>query len=153
VDIRLPDLGALVAGERVPDHLRTAAVQKLLGEINPSAVDEGETAGQSQAKQLEETLPLALQFNDWVVSEMLVDPVMSMQDLAMDSDTRPPEEDMEMLVQIAMRERDRDARGVRLGVEPLSRMERFRHWHKCPPDCPACVEYGREVSTRGLGAL
>jgi hypothetical protein len=155
VDIRIPDMGALIAADAVPDHLRGAVLQRLADDINTVIDDQGETAApgsrRTSVEELEKAMKTGAEINDWLVTYMLVEPRLTMEDMLPDSPTRPPEEDLELLVQIAQRERDTDARGVRLGVEPLDRLGRFRHHHGCTEDCASCRAWADEVSTRGMG--
>jgi len=154
VDVRIPDMGALVAADAVPDHLRGAVLKRLADDINTFVDDQAETSPGSRhtsVEELEQAMKTGAEINDWIVTYMLVEPRLTMDDMRPDSENRPPEEDLELLVKIAQRERDTDARGVRLGVEPLNRMERFRHHHGCPEDCASCRAWADDVSTRGLG--
>jgi len=147
VTVRIPDLSAMLAMGEIPDRLRHAALL--------------------QAFKDEKDPPLALQTNDdgspvldhelvkgfydlrgHIISKTLVDPVLSQEDVL-----ELPVEDRDLIYAIAMRERDTDARGVRLGVEPLSKWERFRHFHRCPADCPDCAETLRELSTVDTGVV
>jgi len=61
-----------------------------------------------------------------------------------------PEEDLEMLMRIVTGRQSFDAAGVRIGVEPLDAWATFRDEHECAPDCQACVEARRQLSSLQL---
>jgi hypothetical protein len=57
-----------------------------------------------------------------------------------------------MVSEIVQRLRVTDARGVRIGVEPLDRWASFREAHGCPDqDCPGCAQLVRELSSVDVG--
>jgi hypothetical protein len=65
-----------------------------------------------------------------------------------------PEDDLAMIAEIVQRLRAYDARGVRIGVEPLDRWEAFREAHGCPDeDCEGCRTLVEQFSSTGMGAL
>jgi hypothetical protein len=65
-----------------------------------------------------------------------------------------PEDDLGMVAELVQRLRAHDARGVRIGVEPLDRWARFRETHGCPDEgCEACETLIRELSSTDVGAL
>jgi hypothetical protein len=63
-----------------------------------------------------------------------------------------PEDDVALVAEIVQRLRQHDARGVRIGVEPLDRWTMFREAHGCPDqDCPGCESLVRVLSSTDLG--
>ncbi|HWE83055.1 MAG TPA: hypothetical protein VG265_15490 [Gaiellaceae bacterium] len=156
VTITIPDVSALMHGEAIPDTLRRAAVQEL---IRPDGV-EGAIAEKAKASENDpvaeaevlELVKQGLELRRWAGWQCLVTPSLPYK---ADEDTPPetftyaqvPPADRELLSQIAMRERNTDARGVVLGVVTLDVFARFRHHHDCPADCKACEALQREVST------
>jgi hypothetical protein len=65
-----------------------------------------------------------------------------------------PEDDLAMVAEIVQRLRAHDARGVRIGVEPLDRWATFREAHGCPDeDCPGCQKLVASLSSTDLGAV
>jgi len=48
-----------------------------------------------------------------------------------------------------------DARGVRIGVEPLQRFARFHHFHGLPEDgaCDGCARFVAEFSSVDVGVV
>lgn len=107
VKVRLPDLATLVARQRVPDHLRVIAAQTFLRNVKIETGIEDNPVDLDKLGELYE-------LNMWLVAEMLVDPVLDV-----DQVKQLPSEDIDLLLDIALRERDTDARGRRLGVAPL----------------------------------
>jgi hypothetical protein len=138
VRVRLPDLEAMIREDALPDTLRAAAVRELEGGLQPdTAKPEGETW---------DLVKEVLALYEHVAHSMLVEPTTTPEQFK-----RLPAEDRQMLREIAMRQRGTDARGVVLGVEPLSRWETFRIAHQCPESCPACDQVLAEFSTVGSG--
>lgn len=107
VDLRIPDLPALIEAGTIPQHLLEAAI----GAAAPSAVDS--PAADLIAKERE--------FTDVLVSLTVVNPSISEEDAR-----EIPYEDKKMIVEIAMRQRDWDAEGEILGGLMLS--EKFRRF-------------------------
>lgn len=65
-----------------------------------------------------------------------------------------PEDDLAMVAEIVQRIRATDAKGVRIGVEPLDRWAGFRDAHGCPDEgCEGCEELIRRLSSADVGAL
>lgn len=65
-----------------------------------------------------------------------------------------PEDDLALVSEIVLRLRASDARGVRIGVEPIDRWGLFREAHGCPDqDCPGCQELVERLSTADVGAV
>lgn len=149
VTIRLPDVGMLIRRDLVPDRLRNVAMKVAIeGTASLSQLDP--ETGKPEGFQ-DEDLKLMFDLFDLLVIEMVVEPSLSLLDL--DPESGIPREDYDMLVSLAQRERNTDAAGVTIGVEPLSRWERFRRHHECAPDCDACEAVRREFSTVHVGAV
>lgn len=65
-----------------------------------------------------------------------------------------PEDDLAMVAEIVQRLRFYDARGVRIGVEPIDRWAAFREAHGCPDeDCEGCAKLIDALSSVDVGAL
>lgn len=145
VDIKIPDLSLLIAGGAVPEKLKHTALRELTQQIRdvhePTAL--GETAGQSLIDE-EHIIGLA-ELTRWLVTQTLVDPKVTEAEIASGV---VPNEDLVMLTQIASRERNTDARGVELGIEPIDRWEVFRQYHGCEETCSKCDHAIEELSTR-----
>lgn len=159
VRIRIPDLAMLLAGDAVPDHLRATALELIMAEIRgpqpaavPAETQLTEPDEQRQQRDLE-TIKEVSELHLWLIAQMLLEPAYTADELREGAHTRPPSEDMFFLTQIARRERDTDARGVKLGVDRLSRWERFRHHHGCPEGCEACSLTVQDFSSARLGGV
>jgi len=65
-----------------------------------------------------------------------------------------PEDDLALVSEIVQRLRAYDARGVRIGVEPLDRWAMFREAHGCPdPTCEGCQKVVAALSSVDVGDL
>ncbi|HXG70659.1 MAG TPA: hypothetical protein VNJ04_08625 [Gemmatimonadaceae bacterium] len=142
VDVRLPDLAILIEGDALPDRLRGVAAQ-MWSEGSAAAVTKLDEDGKPQI-DVEVVKGLA-QLRRHMAAICLVDPAMTADEL---SSAGIPAEDIDLLASIAMRERDTDARGVKLGVMPLSRFDTWRQSHGCADDCEACNNVVSAFSTR-----
>lgn len=142
VDVRLPDLAILIEGDALPERLRTVAAELWQTGAPALMGDQDETG---KAKLDMEMVKGLAQLRRHLAAMCLVDPALSADELL---SSGIPAEDIDLLASIAMRERDTDARGVKLGVMPLSRFDTFREEHGCPEDCPACQEVSGRFSTR-----
>jgi hypothetical protein len=89
-------------------------------------------------------------FRRFIVSHGLVAPEMSMDELAAGT---VPTEDVDMLADIATRQRYTDAKGVWLGVRPLSSFESFLHDYECRPGCEDCAETRARAANGRVGAV
>lgn len=139
--VRIPDLFDLVRADALPDKLRAAALSVVQHQVE---VDLGSTPAPAEGEKLTwETIRDATELFEHLAHEMIVEPELDVEQFR-----RLPTEDREMLRDIAMRNRNTDARGVWLGVEPLSRWEGFRRVHRCPEMCEACQALQAEFSTR-----
>lgn len=143
----IPDLSLLIAADAVPDSLRGIAMEELMGDIVAMRIEAGTDQNKPEVTLDKEKLSKLADLHYWLVAEMLVEPKVTVEELR-DPETRPPNPDLEMLTAIATRERDEDAAGRTLGVMPLSKVARFRHFHECGPDCEACQALSRDLSTR-----
>lgn len=109
VRLRLPDLSTLVARRMVPDELRSIAQQAFLRDVKLET-------GNPEAPLAEDKLAELYDLNCWLVSDMLVEPSISPDQVRL-----LPAEDLEWLILLAQRDVDTDALGVRLGVAPVDR--------------------------------
>ena len=139
VRIRIPNLAALLETDAVPVHLVNIALRELVdpGSVPTAPAEEGE----GPRFDLEMVKQMA-ELTRYLVLQAVVEPKLAEADLA-----EIPQEDVDMLIAIAQRMRVYDARGVRLGVEPLARFELWRNKHGCTADCPACRDVQSQFST------
>lgn len=139
VRMRIPNLALLMKNDAVPEQLRGVALKELSGLTKPEVND----AGEIKLPELTEADVNSLyELYEWIVCEALIDPVLTPEELG-----DYPQEDLELITQIATRERTTDAAGVRLGVDPVSRWEVWRQHHHCADDCEACTGVAQAFST------
>jgi hypothetical protein len=145
---RIPNVAMLIKADAIPQHLLEVAMRDAMGQpLVPS--QNGEAAeGEPEPTLSTELMKQAVELQEWLVTQMVIEPALEVEDLE-----ELPQEDVDMLVAIAQRNRFRDAAGVRLGVMPLDEAERFRHWHKCADGCPACQAWQQEFSSIDVGEL
>lgn len=144
VKIRIPNLGLMLEGDALPQTLRNAALQELVNPVSGRVARAAEAAGTADAQPqvtLDDVTEL-YHLHQWLVVNTVIEPELTIEDLP-----GLPQEDLEMLTQIATRERTVDAAGRPLGTEPLSRWVTFRRHHECAEDCEACKAVQREFST------
>ena len=145
--IRFADIPALIKSGRLPDQLQGAAARRFFGSENGAAASDGD--GEDGAKaaiddaQRIEIAKATAELYEYLVLESVVEPELTAEHLP-----RLPAEDKEMLIEVSLRERDTDALGRTLGVEPLSRWETFRREHKCSKSCAHCEAAQHALSTR-----
>jgi hypothetical protein len=147
VRIKFPDAGELIRQDALPDELIHIA---FMDQFAPDKLRE--IIG--DAKEEADLLKNFNELGDRLAVEMLVDPKLTLDELR-----QIPQEDLDMLKQIAMRERDTDARGVKLGVVRLDVFATFREAHERSadvaadhppfpdPDCASCRDAFREFSS------
>jgi hypothetical protein len=145
--VRIPDLFELVRSDALPSALRTIALEVVTRQAGLDQGDSPTTDGEPRKLSWEEVQQTAELFEHLAYS-MIVQPVITVEQFR-----RLPSEDREMLRDIAMRQRDTDARGVVLGAVPLSRFAPFREEHGCAEDCPACAAALTAISTRSPSTL
>lgn len=150
VKFRIPNLNALLVSDQIPENLRSAVLMAMSGGIG-AALAGGEKPSDTE---IIEMLKGDAEFRPYLVAQGLVEPAYSAEELvaAMESG-EVPVEDVDMLADIALRQRFTDARGVWLGVRPLSSFESFLHDYECEPGCEACASNRERVSDGRVGAV
>ena len=157
-----PDLSMLAGAGKIPDHLRAIALVRIAKELKlllepGTDLPEGAEPTIDDAVLAENTV-----LNHWVVTQMVREvsndgEEWAKVELQVDGegllDPPLPSEDVIMLLDFAERLRVTDARGVVMGVTPLSAYARFLHAHRehglCGADCPGCEEL-RNEGARGF---
>jgi len=154
VKIKFPDLSRMLRNDALPENLRAIALRQAFNDLDMET-PAGPMTDAQRKEQEEERLKLArevVEMVDALIMEMLVDPVMTKEEVA-----EIPGEDRDMLNEIAQRERNTDALGVRLGVAPLSLFHEFREQHGClehePEGCEACQKVQQRLSSVDLGGV
>jgi len=136
-------LAILIEGDALPERLRSVAAE-IWQDGAARLVNDAETEGGKASLDMENVKALTALRRE-LAAMCLVDPKLSADELL---SSGIPSEDIDLLTAIAMRERDTDALGVKLGVMPLSRFDTFREVHGCDEGCEACAEVSGRFSTR-----
>lgn len=146
IEIAIPNLAMLIRIGLVPLRLRAMAMRAARGEemLPPAKDEKSEDVSDEEWGELQKMVELL----DFLIMQMVLNPKLSQEDV-----DAIPTEDRELLIAIAQRERDTDAVGRRLGVEPLYRWETFRSEHGCAPDCPECQKCVQAHSSVDVGDL
>jgi hypothetical protein len=120
VNITLPDLAAMIKGGQIPNALLDVA-QKV-GTGQPVVAPEGTDADKDEASK--ELFGEISEFHAFLVSETVVDPKVTPEEVQAGE---LPAQDVAVLVQFALRERDMDAVGHHLGgLETVDEFRKFR---------------------------
>lgn len=157
--VRFVDLEALITEDALPERLLGIALREVLG----SNDDVKRVAEKIRAGDMDEPKQVVtdlIELQRWITIESVVAPKFTLQELTSgEFDVR----DFELLRQIAMRERNTDAKGVFLGVVPLDLFTTFRETHELiggadwaskgeghpaglVESCPACQTLERALS-------
>lgn len=166
VELRIPALSDLIRNEAVPQRLRSIALKAaahpagIRGVMADSLKEENdaEDAGEKTLEDALENDELRQAIEDVVEIQkrLIVGNVkiegtpLTEEDL---DDPEFPSNDAEWLGGVMLREIDIDAKGVRLGIEPLDRWASFRHFHDCPADCGSCAALQDEFSSVDLSRV
>jgi hypothetical protein len=161
VEVRIPALTELIRNEAVPDRLRAIALKSAAHPEGLRGVVGDQLRAANEAKTPDEELvkddSALLQAIDDVIEiqkRLIVESVrvdgelLTLEDL---DDPDFPAPDAEFYGLVMLRETEYDARGVRLGIEPLDTWARFRDFHDCGPDCVSCTALQDEFSSVDLG--
>lgn len=116
VDIRIPDLAALIEAGQIPQHLLQAALG--VAQTDPEKGDRELTIEEMTKSAAEER-----EFRDTLVSLSVVTPPLKVDEVG-----PLPTEDKEFLVAVATRNRDMDAEGEHIGG--LMKSEKFRRFRE-----------------------
>lgn len=111
VQIKIPDLPALMAAGQIPQTLLEAALAAAGADPEPNK------------KPTQEDLQREKQFRDVLVQITVVEPKLSDSDIEL-----IPAQDKAMIVEFALRQRDFDAVGDHIGG--LTKSEKFRRFHR-----------------------
>lgn len=152
VRMRLPGVATILEYGDLPDDLIGMAVAEITRD-GGAAVLVTEAAPDREA-----TLTRLREFTGFqrhLVAAALVEPALTYEQITEAvQDGSLPEDDLAMVAEIVQRLRNRDARGVMVGVEPLDRWATFREAHGCSdPGCEACQKVVEQFSSVDAGAL
>lgn len=159
--IRIPGIGTLLEHGDLPDDL----VEQALLELTSEGGAAGALAVQAADRDTDrESLLAGVRKLAAFQRELVKHAVREVEDadgggwspVELDDEmiAELPEDDLAMVAEIVQRLRSTDARGVRIGVEPLDRWRRFQHHHDCPDaGCAGCAALVRELSSVDVGGV
>jgi hypothetical protein len=177
--IRIPGIATLLEHGDVPDDLVELALLELSEESGATGALAGELATATESDDAETRERVLGKLKDYGKLQRLL-AVESIQFVELEADDPQahdvmgedgarwlrvkltiadtysdlPEDDLAMVAEIAQRLRLYDARGVRIGVEPLDRWTSFREAHGCPDeDCRGCQALIEQFSAAHVGAV
>jgi hypothetical protein len=167
VRIRLPGIATLLEHGDLSEELFEIAIAELTDTISVPGIDSpsvipGSVQWATKEVTTEEKLKRIATYGRFqrelvcvAVEEIEVDGEWQPFKLALDDLDALPEDDLSLIADIVQRIRFRDARGVRIGVEPLERWATFRQGHKgiaCTgdEDCPGCESVRQSFSSLDL---
>jgi len=158
IRIRIPGIATLLEHGDLPDDLTEIALLELSavnGATGELAQQLASSSTNGNRAEILERVRQYGQFQRELVRAAVVavesapnewqDVTLSMDDIGGGS---LPEDDLALVAEIVQRLRATDARGVKIGVEPLDRWATFREAHSCPDeDCPGCQKLIDELSS------
>jgi hypothetical protein len=162
VRIRIPGIATLLEHGDLPEDLLELALLELTSEGGATAKLASDLAsGDGERQQVLERIARYGEFQRHLVCAAVVAVETEPGDFAPVAlrpedllDGSLPEDDLAMIAEIIQRLRAHDAKGVRIGVEPLDRWATFRAAHGCPDtDCPGCAKLVQALSSADLGAV
>lgn len=153
--IRIPGIGTLLEHGDLPMHLVSVALLDIshrdgaaaaLREALDDVLDDTK-----RERALEEVRKLG-EYQRRIVAAALVEPALTYEEIASGD---YPEDDLAMVAEIVQRLRAFDARGVRIGVEPLDRWATFHTEHGlgAPDGCEHCVRVVEQLSSSHVGGV
>lgn len=146
VKIKLPNLSELILRDAIPSELLQRALEEVSGSGPAGQAAAALTRGETPPTLPVETVKELMGLHHFLVLTAVAEPEIEEADLA-----SLPEEDLELIRQIATRETDEDAAGVRIGVARVSDFATFREEHDCPEGCEACARVVDARSSSRLG--
>ena len=167
VRIRIPGISTLLEHGDLPDHLFDIAFAELTDTITIQGIDglnliPGSIQWVAKADSKENRLERVRAYGEFLrhlVAAALVEPELTFDQVTEAvMEATLPEDDLSMISEIVQRLRFRDARGVRIGVEPLDRWASFREGHRgisCTgdEDCDGCRKVIDQFSSIDVGDL
>lgn len=109
IEIRIPDLAALIERGEIPQNLLDAAIQYVDPNVEPE-------------KPTRESIARDKAFRDSIILYSSVTPKLAAEDI-----DDIPSEDKDMIVDLALRQRDRDAEGEVIGgLMASAKFRKFR---------------------------
>jgi hypothetical protein len=164
VKIRIPGIATLLEHGDLPEDLAELALLELTSEGGATAALAGELAQASENGARAAVLERIARYGEFQRNLVCAAVVAvetapgAFEDVSLTPETLMelglPEDDLALVAEIIQRLRAHDARGVRIGVEPLDRWATFREAHGCPDqDCPGCAKLVAALSSVDLGEV
>jgi len=137
-----------------PDHLLGIAlldVSRREGAVGALREALEEVLDSTKRSELVDEVKRLAEYERRIVAASLVDPALTYEEIA---SGEFPEDDFSMILEIVQRRRSYDARGVRIGVEPLDRWAAFHREHGLDPEnCEHCDRLSQQLSSIDVGAV
>lgn len=153
--IRIPGIAGLLERAELPVHLITLALRDITHPDGAAAalielLDD--VADEAKREELLGEMGKLAEYSRRIVAAALVEPALTYDEIASGD---YPEDDLTMIAAIVQRLRGVDARGVRIGVEPLDRWATFHREHGLgdPDGCDDCVRAAEKLSSIHVGAV
>lgn len=152
--IRIPGIATLLEHGDLPGDLVSVALSEIEHERGAAgALADSMTADEPVDAKLERVARFASFQRHLVkhaVAQVETGGGWHNVELSDDDVSELPEDDLAMVAEIVQRLRVFDARGVRIGVEPLDRWAAFREVHGCGEDCESCQALVQSLSSTGV---
>jgi hypothetical protein len=126
VDIKLPDLAQMIKGGQIPNELLEVAQKVGSGQsIGDALASEEQKEADKEKGVSKELIGQISEFHAFLVASTVVEPVVTKEEALTPGFL--PAEDLAVIVQFALRERDFDAVGHHLGgLETVPEFRQFR---------------------------
>lgn len=164
VRIRIPGIATLLEHGDLPDDLVELALLELTTDGGATAALAADLAAASENGAREKALERIAHYGAF--QKALVCKALcavqtaggAFEDVTLTPDTLDalglPEDDLAMVAELVQRLRAHDARGVRIGVEPIDRWAAFREAHSCSDsNCEGCAKLVDALSTADVGSV
>jgi hypothetical protein len=153
--IRIPGIGTLLEAGELPHHLVGLALLDISHREGAAAALRQMMDDVLSETRREELLAEVRKLGEYqrrIVAAAMVEPDLDYDDVA---SGEFPEDDLSMVAEIVQRIRAFDARGVRIGVEPLDRWATFHEEHGLDPEgvCEGCKRAVGRFSSVDVGGL
>lgn len=152
--IRALGVGSILAAGHLPTHLVRLGLLDISHKQDAASVLRDlldEVLDDEKRDEMLQEVTRLREYQAHLVSAALVDPALTVEEVL---SGEFPEDDLSMIAEIVQRLRAFDARGVRIGVEPLDRWARFHQEHGLDAEgCEHCERLAREFSSVDVGAV
>lgn len=153
--IRIPGIAGLIERAELPVHLITMALRDITHPDGAAAallalLDD--VSDEAKREELLGEMTKLAEYSRHLVAAALVEPDLTYEEV---SSGDYPEDDLTMIAAIVQRMTSVDARGVRIGVEPLDRWATFHSEHGLgeADGCDDCIRAAEKFSSAHVGAV